>query len=592
MLFLTVLSGCPKYETPAEEETGKLRIIAGILSGYSDLSYAAVITSRTKAEQTANWEGSRINTVDLPAGMWNIALSAMDGDEVIAAGNVKNVEVTEGETKSVSVDLILFSGGGDPEPVTEEGTLLITVTNSGSFSGASFAVTISNDSEAFDKFLGADGSGVFSLTAGLWDIALSVISGGNEAANDAKTGVLVEKDKQTDVLLTPVIPSGTGTFSWTVNYPSGQSAAKITKAEMRLADSEAAAVTGYAPRNLPTSGTPGAPSDTVTLDSGSYKVDLNIEMQWGSSSQRSITRRSETIVILEDQTTSKTFTFDYKDFILLLEAEASSGGAYSVITAKGFDYESPDQTNGGHENFGAHISQKFDAALDKNVFEFIMHRNEDRNATGDWTRQRVEIKLDHRNGSNGRDYCALDSDEGRSFIYRWKFKLPADFAVSTDFTHIHQIKNEGGDSSQPIVALTARNASGNTRLQLSYYAPGSSSPTQFVNDNSHLLTPYLGQWVQCEESITYSSDPAEAAYSIKITRIDNSQVLMNYAAPANTIQTWRAGNTHGRPKFGLYRLIFKGSNPGNYQEPSAANAIAGLKDEAILYADFEVVRLK
>jgi hypothetical protein len=382
---------------------------------------------------------------------------------------------------------------------------------------------------------------------------------------------------------------GEGVFSWAVNFPGGVSAAKVTKAELRLTDSHGIAASGYEPRSLSTT---GAPNGTVTLNAGSWRVDFNIEMQWGSSSQRSTTQRSETVNIVKDQTLSKTYTFEHKDFVLLLVADAGSGSAYPLIQSKGFDYESPEQTGGGHESFTPHIVQQYDTTLGKNVFAFITHREADRNATGDWTRQRVEIKVDHSNGKPGRDYCALGEDEGRSFIYRWKFKLPADFAVSTEFTHIHQIKNEGGDAGQPVVALTARNAGGSNRMQLTYYAPGSNSPTYWVNDNSHLLAPYLGQWVQCEESVTYSSNKAQASYSLKITRIDNGQALMNYTAGANTIQTWRGGNTHGRPKFGLYRRIFTGNSPGNNTEPSGANAIGGLKDETVLYADFEIMRLK
>jgi hypothetical protein len=280
--------------------------------------------------------------------------------------------------------------------------------------------------------------------------------------------------------------------------------------------------------------------------------------------------------------------------MLKLFATSAGDSAYPVLLAAGFDYESPSQPNGGHEGV-PHIVQQYDAELDKNVFAFILHHDIDRNATGDWTRQRVEIKINHRNNSAGRDFCALDgADEGRSFIYRWKFKLPADFAVSTEFTHIHQIKNEGGDSSQPVVALTARamrNNISDRRMQLTYYAPNSNSPVYWVN-TANSLGAYLGQWVLCEVNITYSSDTALAFYSMKITRISDSQVLMNYTAPANTIQTWRTGNTHGRPKFGLYRRIFTGSNPGSFTEPNPANAVSGLKDETVLFADFEVIRIK
>ncbi|MDR0455330.1 MAG: hypothetical protein LBH20_01435 [Treponema sp.] len=601
-VLFTTLTICQNIEPNRGEESGSLRITVAALSGYSDMRYEAVISSRTKPERTVSWDGSRIHTVELPAGLWNIALNAIDGDEVIAAENVKNVEIVAGKTAKVTIELKLLSEGGDPddpddpddngdpEPAVEEGILSITVTNAGSFpNGAVYALTLSCGGEALDKNLDAGGGGSFTLTAGVWDIVLSVRQDGVAIANASKTGIRVEKDQQTNVTLEPVVLSGTGTFSWTVNFPGGVSAARVTTAEMRIRDTTETAAHGYDPRILPLT---GAPSDTVILAAGSWTVEFNMEIQWGNSSLRSSARRSYAIEMVKDQALNKTYTFDYKDFALLLEAADASGSAYPVIQSKGFDYESPDQSGGGDESFGPHIVQQYDAALGKNVFAFIMHRDNDRNATGDWTRQRVEIKVNHANGNPGRDYCALDNaNEGRSFIYRWKFRLPADFAVSTDFTHIHQIKNEGGDAAQPVVALTARDVSGNKRLQLTYYAPGSSSPTYWENA-SNSLAPYLGQWVQCEETVCYSSNAAQASYSIKITRIDNGQMLMNYTAAANAIQTWRAGNTHGRPKYGLYRRIFSGSSPGDNTEPPAANAIPGLKDETALYADFEIVRLR
>ena len=110
-------------------------------------------------------------------------------------------------------------------------------------------------------------------------------------------------------------------------------------------------------------------------------------------------------------------------------------------------------------------------------------------------------------------------------------------------------------------------------------------------NNANSLGAYLGHWVQCEEKITFSSNQLTASYSLKITRIDNNQILMNYTAPAGSIYTWRTGNTHGRPKFGLYRRIFSGSNSGNFIEPDASVMVPGLKDEIILFADFEAIKI-
>ena len=501
-LITTLVSCLPETAVPEKEKTGFIQITAGSLADYNSHNYTAVFTSSENDPVTESWNGSRYATHKIPAGVWSITLSAIEGNEVIAAGNTENVEVTVGETAIVTIPLAFLSeGDGHEEPE-------------------------------------------------------------------------------------PVPPAGT--FSWTVNLPNGAAAANLTKALMSVKDAQGAAVSGS-----PFSLLNGSSTGTIEkLAAGSWTIEFDLELRWGNSALRSATRRVEVIQIVKDQTLSKTYTFEYKDFTLALAAEAGSGSAYDVIQSRGFDYESPDQANGGHENFGPHIIQQYDAALNKNVFAFLTHRGNDRNATGDWTRQRVEIKVDHRNNA-GRDYCAVSEDEGRVFIYRWKFKLPAELAVSTEFSHIHQIKNEGGDASQPIVALTARAMSGNTdrRLQLTYYAPGSSSPAYWVNA-ANSLDDYLGQWVQCEESVSYSSNQAQAAYSLKITRITDGQVLMNYTAPANSIQTWRDGNTHGRPKFGLYRRIFSGNSPGTNTEPDSSNAVSGLKDEVVLFADFEIVRVR
>ena len=303
---------------------------------------------------------------------------------------------------------------------------------------------------------------------------------------------------------------------------------------------------------------------------------------------------------------------------LHLTANASTGSAYDLIEPNGFRYESPSQNNGSIENAlfnQPQIIQIWDDILVKNVFRFNMIYDTARNATGDWTRQRLEVLVNHTSNSLGRDFVGLpDADEGRSLIHRWKFKLPADFAVSGEFTHLHQIKNEGGsDAGNPIVTLTARRVGTTDRMQLIYRAPNNngSSPVLYLSDtgahgagNAPLLSEFRGHWVQVEETITYSSNPAEAAFSIKITRIDNSATLLEYTHTHERYAqlendttrwpfvTWRTGNTHGRPKFGLYRRINTGDNPGQNTEPPPETLVPGLKDETILFADFEVIRVK
>src|SRR5262245_50823038 len=98
-----------------------------------------------------------------------------------------------------------------------------------------------------------------------------------------------------------------------------------------------------------------------------------------------------------------------------LSATASSGSGYPVITAAGFAYENPDCV---HSSFGPHVTQAFDADLNKNVFVFHSHIVDDNDRCTNLDRVRMEIK-----GNNSTS----EHTEGQTAWYRWKFKLDANF---------------------------------------------------------------------------------------------------------------------------------------------------------------------
>ncbi|GHT75308.1 hypothetical protein FACS1894124_6480 [Spirochaetia bacterium] len=480
-------------------------------------------------------------------------------------------------------------------PVEEEGRLWISVAGEGArtlfpdSAALTYALDFdSTDSRHREGLLGSGASGLFVLPPGVWNITLNAMAGDAAVARGSAENVVITKGKSTTLRITPQpLVGGPGYLEWSVDYPAG-----VDAADLYISEAAGAAAAGFSLNLAGMTPVGTVRSGIITLSPGSRLLRVHLK----NSATNISAGRADAIHIYSGQTTRAAYVFTAADFTgdtgdggsslyppVILSANNSSN-TYSLITSKGYGYETPDQNaDGGHSGV-AHITQIYDAELGKYVFAFAMHYALDKNATGDQTRQRVEIKVDND---------TYRGKEGRSFIYRWKFKLPADFAPSSDFTHIHQIKNEGGDSSAPVITLTPRLSGSNKNMQLIYRAPTynynlsgeASSSNRILKQVS--LNDFLGEWVQAVETITYSSNTATAAYSITIKRIQDNKDLLSYthspstyaSLESNTTKwpfiTWRPTNTYGRPKNGLYRLI-----------------VSGLKDETILYADFELERLK
>ncbi|MDR2020991.1 MAG: hypothetical protein LBQ14_09530 [Treponema sp.] len=297
---------------------------------------------------------------------------------------------------------------------------------------------------------------------------------------------------------------------------------------------------------------------------------------------------------------------------LYADGDTSRGGAYKLVTDAGFHYEAPDGLSSGvpktmyHAVHNTdHITQQYDDELKKNVFAFSLHYDPANPAAADGDmnsgfpdRQRLELKTMNTGpfDAGKPEDLMYSTGGGDTFTHRWKFRLPRDFAVSTEFTHIHQIKPEGGDAGNPVFSLTARRKSdGSTVMQLIYRGPlrPSGDPSQNSYPCEVKLRDFLGEWVRVEETITYDNP---GAYQFKVVRIRDLKVLMHYVYFPQKYEekkyldpfvTYRQGNTYIRPKFGFYRRI---------RHLDSFSVVAGdvldLKDETILYADFELEKLK
>jgi hypothetical protein len=213
--------------------------------------------------------------------------------------------------------------------------------------------------------------------------------------------------------------------------------------------------------------------------------------------------------------------------------------AYTRIKSK--LASSPETPDCSHPDFGPHITQVIDPDLQKYVFNFNIHVTPDNDRCVAFDRQRLEIKTE--GNSSTPNY--LKGFLGDSVTFRWQFKLAGGFQPSYSFTHIHQIKAYDGDSGAPLITLTPRFGSPNS-LQLIHI--NSSGVTTTLTQTP--LDPFVGQWVQAYEKITYGT---HGTYSIVITRLSDGAQLFSYSN--NDIDLWRTGTTVIRPKWGIYRSL-------------------------------------
>lgn len=234
------------------------------------------------------------------------------------------------------------------------------------------------------------------------------------------------------------------------------------------------------------------------------------------------------------------------------------GNTYELINsvlAPGYNATEPPDC--AHAAFGRHIDEVWDSQLNKYVFRFHIHVEQDNDRCIKFDRQRNEIKTYNQSPAN------LIGTYGETVVYKWKFKLDAGFQASNKFTHIHQIKAYGGNyEDMPVVSLIPRGGS-NEKLQVMHSDSLVSAEIASIS-----LSQVKGVWVEATETITYKTD---GKYSIVLKRISDNATLLNYSN--NNICMWRPGANGIRPKWGIYRSLQSASQ---------------LRDEEVLFADFSI----
>ena len=211
---------------------------------------------------------------------------------------------------------------------------------------------------------------------------------------------------------------------------------------------------------------------------------------------------------------------------------------YNLIDSVMGEYATGEMPDCAHSSFGHHIFQGNDGQLNREVFFFHAHVNEDNDRCQNFDRQRTEIRPDQ--GS-------LTGGNGDTVSHSWNFKLDANFQASTAFTHIHQLKAVGGDDSMPLITFTPRyKSSSSSDLELIHV--GSNGVTTKLKTTN--LDPFRGAWVHVTQTSTYGSN---GKYSVNMSLLSNGQSLLSYTS--NNIDMWRDGADYIRPKWGIYRSL-------------------------------------
>jgi len=255
-----------------------------------------------------------------------------------------------------------------------------------------------------------------------------------------------------------------------------------------------------------------------------------------------------------------------------LVADGNSAGTYSLIRSCGFEEEVPDNSRDHSTAPFQHITQQQDAVLGKPVFVFHIHSkiDDDRGKTNITDRQRNEIKTDSKSPAS------MVAQDGETMVMRWKFKLPAGMKTTRKFTHIHQLK--GLDNKQhtaevgaPLMTFTcySKGNKGQQVFRLRYDNRNADGSVTLAETD---LAPFLGKWVEVEETVTFG---AKGKYAVTIKNVKNGSEIFSYKN--DDLDMWRTGCIGLRPKWGIYRYLGK-----NRENESL------LRDEQLLFADFSI----
>jgi hypothetical protein len=179
-----------------------------------------------------------------------------------------------------------------------------------------------------------------------------------------------------------------------------------------------------------------------------------------------------------------------------------------------------------------HIREDTDGVVGPH-FVVVIHRDIDLDHLKN-DRQRVEITI-HPMGTE-----RLKGHDGSTIVYTWRFKFAPDLKTSSAFSIFFQIKSEGGNASEPIVALTAH---GNN---LEIHQVGNDGASHNLAGTA--FDSLRGLWLDAYARANFSH---QGSFFMTVKKPDGTVVLK---ADAPQADMWRDGD-FTKPKWGIYRSL-------------------------------------
>jgi hypothetical protein len=179
-------------------------------------------------------------------------------------------------------------------------------------------------------------------------------------------------------------------------------------------------------------------------------------------------------------------------------------------------------------------------------------------------RSRTEIKIAP---SKGGVHEAFKAHQGDTQVYTWRFRIAEGMKFSPGFTHIHQIKANGGKfTDAPLITFTPLSKG---VMDVRYVGDQTLSADHTVL-GTMALAGLQGQWLAVRET-TYSNSAGRYQLTIR-----DQQGKERLAIDRDGLQLWRSGADHMRPKWGIYR-----------KHDTALNQNA---DDYVYFANFGITR--
>ena len=169
------------------------------------------------------------------------------------------------------------------------------------------------------------------------------------------------------------------------------------------------------------------------------------------------------------------------------------------------------------------------------------------------SRQRLELKMPDK---FSRRFGAFENSKR---AYSWQFNLPKGFAVSNDFTHIHQIHVRDLKMKMPLFTHTLRSCKNSNKQCLKFelrYSPNGLNQSTIASFD---IYPYLNKWINVQQSIVFSRTKGSIDLTLKhdnavLFRVNKRLTTWSRDIPRPDRSKVKASPIHYRPKWGIYRL--------------------------------------